>query len=133
MDEPPPYARLLTKGEQSRDLERTSEPLPDLGLDLSPRGWRVHRSTAVLERTRLAASIMQLWAAEGGSTRPFFDEVNRVLQAAGSPEPLLTGLVSLSGTAFTMLSSLLSSDVEDLIGELIEDIVEGTTSPLGND
>jgi hypothetical protein len=76
---------------------------------------------------------MQLWAAEGGSTRPFFDEVNRVLQAAGSPEPLLTGLVSLSGTAFTMLSSLLSSDVEDLIGELIEDIVEGTTSPLGND
>jgi hypothetical protein len=32
-----------------------------------------------------------------------------------------------------MLSSLLGSDVEDLIGELIEDIVEGTTSPLGND
>jgi hypothetical protein len=112
---------------QLGELDRTDQPLPPLGMDLSPRGWRITRDKAVVSRTRLAAALLEVWAQEGGGTQRFLSEVDRFVRAGG-PEPLLTGLVNLSAQSLTLLSSLLGSDIEDIIGELVDEMRDASAS-----
>jgi hypothetical protein len=120
----------ISDASELSDLERTDQPLPALGIDLSPRGWQTTKDEAVVSRTRLAAAIMEVWAQEGGGTQRFLDEVNRFIRSSGSPEPLLTGLINLGAQSLTMLSSLLGADIEDLIGELVDDMKDTSGSAV---
>jgi hypothetical protein len=113
-------------------LERTDEPLPEMGLDLSPSGWKVSRHPEVLKRTRRAIDALTAWTREGGGTDAFFTEISGILDEDQNVEPLLTGLINLSGTLLHAVASVHGRSTESILGSLAEEVLD-THLQIGHD
>jgi hypothetical protein len=103
-------------------LRRGDGPLPPIGQELTPGGWKVPQHPEVLRRVERAIDAMASWAREGGETGAFFGDIQSMIAQDGSVEPLLTGLVNLSGTLLQMVASLHGRSPESLLGSLGEQI-----------
>lgn len=114
---------------EAHALQRTSAPLPPLGLDLSPSGWKVPQHPDLVHRTHCAIGALTVWSQERGGTPRFFDEVNEMIaQDDGNVEPLLTGLINLSGTLLQMVATLLGRSPESILGGLAEEVVDANVA-----
>lgn len=112
-------------------LERTTEPLPHLGLDLTKSGWKVSRHPEVVKRTRRAIEALAYWSREGGGTSSYFREIDRLIEDDGSVEPLLTGLVNLSTTLLQNVAMMHGQAPEVILGSLGEELVEDSPAERG--
>lgn len=105
-------------------LKRTTESLPEMSLDLSPSGWKVSRHPEVLKRTRRAIDALTAWTREGGGTDAFFAEISGMLEEDQTVEPMLTGLINLSGTLLHAVASVHGRSTESILGSLAEEMID---------
>lgn len=117
-------AALVTSAVAVLGLRRGHGPPPPIGLDLTPGGWKVPQHPEVLRRVERAIAAMASWAREGGGTDAYFRDIDALIAQDGSVEPLLTGLVNLSGTLLHMTASLHGRSPESMLGSLGEEVVD---------
>jgi hypothetical protein len=58
--------------------------------------------------------------AEGGGTPDFFTAINKLIAEDGAVEPLITGLINVSGLLANVAAGAIGTSPEGLVGGLLD-------------
>lgn len=107
----------VTAGAHSRDSLFTQNSPTPLFFDPSTVRERFHRDNRGVQ-------VLSAWITEKGGTQAFFDAVNAIIAEDKGVEPLITGLVNVSGLLAHMTAGALGTSVEGLVGGLLDTYAE---------
>jgi hypothetical protein len=105
------FARIEALVGSSDDLLKIINPAK-VGPPLPPR------SSDQQHRDKRGIAVMSAWLQEGGGTPKFFEIVNDLLREDGDIEPVLSGLVNLSGVALAMAAAAVGSTPAMILGSM---------------
>lgn len=107
------YERVADGQLRIQDLYSTPEPPAPPSFDPATVRERFRRENRGVQ-------ALSLWQAEGGGTTAFQEGVNAIVREDGTPEPLITGLINVSGTLLHMTAAVLGVESAGLLGGLLD-------------
>jgi hypothetical protein len=103
----------VARGETSRDsLWATPDDSP-LPLDPATIRKQFHRGSRGVQ-------ALTAWMTEGGGTPKFFAAVNNMITEDRNVEPLITGLINVSGLLASVAAGAVGTSPEGLVGGLLD-------------
>jgi hypothetical protein len=104
----------VAHGSATREsLFKKSEERPPLMFDPATVRERFHRDNRGVQ-------VLSAWLAEKSGTPAFYDTVNTIIAEDQGTEPLITGLINVSGLLAHMTAAAIGATVQGLVAGLLD-------------